>query len=143
MKPLKRKIKMGLDNGIILKLEDNKLPEDFPTSIDKYSLEKVEKDGELEIAYWRKCWGIRAAIIGVLHMPANEYEHQVEADDVPAIRRELHKFLYPEYWEENADSIWEYNEYIEWMLDIMLNLKWLENYMKKHPNAYVYFYDSY
>ena len=134
---------MGLDNGIILKLKDKELPEDFPTKLDNWDLEQVTEKGELEVAYWRKCWGIRAAIIGVLHMSPDEYRHSVEIEDIPAIRRELYKFLHPDYWQENAESIWEYDEYIENMLDIVLNLKWLENYMKKHPDVTAYFYDSY
>ena len=135
---------MGLDNGIILKIEDKKLPADFPTTPDSFDLKELEERGELEIAYWRKCWGIRAAIIEVLHMKdSEEWEHTVEADDVPAIRKALLKFLHPVYWEENADSIWEYDEYFEHMLDIMFNLKWLEKYLEEHPAAIAYFYDSY
>lgn len=137
---------MGLDNGIILKLKENKVPEDFPSpeSLDSFELENVEKKGELEIAYWRKCWGIRAAIIGVLHMKdSEEWIHSVEAEDCPALRRALIKFLKPDYWEENADSIWEYDEMFETMLNIILNLKWLERRLKTHPEETAYFYDSY
>lgn len=134
---------MGLDNGIILKLSEKKLPEDFPTELDNYEKNNIERDGEFHVAYWRKCWGIREAIIGVLHMKADEYRHPVEAEDLPALRRELVKFLKPDYWEENADSIWTYEEYYENMLDIILNLKWLEKYLKTHPDDSAYFYDSY
>jgi hypothetical protein len=137
---------MGLDNGIILKLKENKVPEDFPSreSLNSFDLEEVEKRGELEIAYWRKCWGIRAAIIDVLHMKdSEEWEHPVEVDDCPALRRALMKFLRPDYWEENADSIWEYDEYFEHMLDVIFNLKWLEKRLKDHPEETAFFYDSY
>lgn len=138
---------MGLDNGIRLKLpkvgDEFELPEDFPTELDDYEKKEFKRSGEFHVAYWRKCWGIRAAIIGVLHMNADEYEHPVEADDLPALRRELTKFLKPDYWEENADSIWLYDEYFDNMLDIIFNLKWLEKYLKEHPEAHAYFYDSY
>ena len=136
---------MGLDNGIILKLKENKVPEDFPSleTLDSFDLENVEKRGELEIAYWRKCWGIRAAIMGVLHMKDDDYEHLIEADDCPALRRALMKFLKYDYWEENADSIWEFEEYFDHMLDIVINLKWLERRLKAHPEETAYFYDSY
>ena len=138
---------MGLDNGIILKLKEKTVPEDFPSmaSLDKFDLENVMERGELEIAYWRKCWGIREAIMGVLHMKddGTTFEHSVDAEDCPALRRALIKFLKPDYWEENADSIWEYDEYYEHMLDIILNLKWLEKRLKDHPDETAYFYDSY
>ena len=137
---------MGLDNGIILKLSEKKVPEDFPStdSLDSYDFKRVEKDGKLEVAYWRKCWGIRSVIMEVLHMKdSEEWEHPVEADDCPKLRRELTKFLKPNYWEENADSIWEYEDYFEHMLDIIFNLKWLESRLKTHPEESAYFYDSY
>lgn len=136
---------MGLDNGIILKLKENKVPEDFPSteSLDSFDLECVTDRKELEIAYWRKCWGIRSAIMGVLHMKNDDYEHPVEAEDCPAIRRALVSFLKPDYWDENADSIWEYEEMYETMLSILLNLKWLERRLKTNPEETAYFYDSY
>ena len=46
-------------------------------------------------------------------------------------------------WEEDGDSIWEYEEYFDNMLNIMLNLKWLESYMALNSNIEVEFYDSY
>lgn len=135
---------MGLDNGIILKLSSKRIPEDF-TKTNAWWMstdEDVAKDGNLDICYWRKCWGIRAAILGVLHV-GEGCEHPVEAEDLPAIRRELVKFLNPTYWEENGDSIWTYEEIYESLLDDLLNLKWLERYLKKHPEDSAFFYDSY
>lgn len=136
---------MGLDNGIILKLANRKIPKDFPESeawwIDK--AEDVAKDGEMHVAYWRKCWGIRGDILSILHAGQEGGEYPVEAEDLPAIRRALIKYLRPDYWEEKADSIWEFEEMIEPMLNILLNLKWLEGYLKSHPKDSAFFYDSY
>jgi len=141
----KRQRKMGLDNGIQLKLASKKVPEDFPDkgSLDKWDFDTLEKTGELEVAYWRKCWGIREMILGVLHADQGGGEYPVKAEDLPAIRRGLVKFLNPKTWEEDADSIWEYEEMYETLLQQLLNLKWLEKYLKDHPEDSASFYDSY
>ena len=136
---------MGLDNGIILKLANKKVPEDFPEQeawwID--SQEDVDKDGEFHVAYWRKCWDVREIILGVLHAGQEGGEYLVEAEDLPAIRRGIMKLLNPKTYEDNSDSIWEYDERVDSELQMVLNLMWLENYLKKHPEDSAVFYDSY
>lgn len=136
---------MGLDNGIVLKLSNKKVPEDFPRQ-EAWWIEpqgEVEKKGELHVAYWRKCWDIRGIILGVLHAGQEGGDYPVEAEDLPAIRRGIIKLLNPKTYEDEADSIWEYEERVESELQILLNLMWLENYLKKHPEDSAYFYDSY
>ena len=54
---------MGLDNGIILEIPSKELPKDFPTKLSDFSDKTLKETGELEVAYWRKCWGIRNAIL--------------------------------------------------------------------------------
>lgn len=134
---------MGLDNGIILKLKDKTLPQDFPGELDDYEKEHLSRTGELEVAYWRKCWGIRNEIVNMLHMKNDEGEHIIEHDDVKPIRRILISYMHPNYWEENADSIWEYDEMVENLIDQLIKLKWLEYYLREHKDAECYFYDSY
>jgi len=136
---------MGLDNGIVLKLSNKKVPEDFPKQEAWWiePQEEVERRGELHIAYWRKCWDIRNIILGVLHAGQEGGDYPVEAEDLPAIRRGIIKLLNPKTYEDEADSIWEYEERVESELQILLNLMWLENYLKKHPEDSAYFYDSY
>ena len=136
---------MGLDNGIVLKLSNKKVPEDFPEKGAWWiePQEEVEKRGELHVAYWRKCWDIRGIILEVLHAGQDGGEYQVEAEDLSAIRRGIVKLLNPKTYEDEADSIWEYEERVESELQILLNLMWLENYLKKHPEDSAYFYDSY
>lgn len=134
---------MGLDNGIILKLEENKVPEDFPGKLDKWELSEVELKKELQVAYWRKCWDIRDIILGVLHAGQEGGEYSIEAEDLPAIRRGIVKLLNPKEYETSGDSIWEYEERIDGELEKLLNMMWLERYLKKHPESQAYFYDSY
>jgi len=136
---------MGLDNGIILKLSNKKVPENFPEQdawwID--SQEDVDENGEFQVAYWRKCWDIRGIILGVLHAGQDGGRYPVEAEDLPAIRRGIWKLLNPKTYEEESDSIWTYDERADSELQILLNLMWLENYLKKHPEDSAFFYDSY
>ena len=53
------------------------------------------------------------------------------------------KYLDREYYDENADSIWEYDEYKENIQHSIINLVWLRVYMETHPDVTCYFYDSY
>ena len=129
---------MGLDNGIVVKNVNKKdvpnfviLPPDYRT------------DNEFEIVYWRKCWGIRNIILDTLHGYDSDYT-SIDAEDIPAIIRQLYKFCSKEYWDENAESIWEFEEAIDTMvIQAIINLKWLYSYMLEHPEVTCYFYDSY
>ena len=52
---------MGLDNGIIVKNKYKELLEELgPDNWGKY---KSKDDDDYDLCYWRKCWGIRNAII--------------------------------------------------------------------------------
>ena len=67
----------------------------------------------------------------------------IEAEDVPALIRVLKPYLSREYWDEYADSIWEYDEQFENTYKVLLRLEWLKDYLKKNPDVKCYFYDSY
>lgn len=130
---------MGLDNGLILR---NPKVEQVPS----YIISRFDFDETLDVCYWRKCWGIRRAILNVLDpqgVMSDEYEFRVEAEDVPAIKKALKPFFDSVYWEENGDSIWEYEEYKDVLLQDWVNLTWLEGYLKNNPDAVCFFYDSY
>lgn len=131
---------MGLDNGIYLqgvKREQVKLPWFVSLPFDS------DRDNEVDICYWRKCWGIRSKIKSILHMSDDDYEYEIEEDDIPALVRMLEEFLDEEYWDQFADSIWSYDEFKPNLLDQIKNLLWLRDYLKENPNVKCYFYDSY
>lgn len=128
---------MGLDNGIILECSK----EDFET-IPYFEKDDISKYMGNELAYWRKCWGIRRAIITVLH-GEDGGETPIEAEDVPALIRALKPFLSKDYWDEESDSIWEYEDHFDNTYKVLLRLEWLKDYLKKNPNVKCYFYDSY
>lgn len=128
---------MGLDNGIILRdvnpkeLVVNKL----------INLDNLE-DTSAEICYWRKCWGIRNAIVEKLHFNDNE-ESKLDVEDIPVIIKILFDFYGQTEWEENADSIWEWDEFKDTLRQQIFNLMWLYDYMLAHLDAEIIFYDSY
>jgi hypothetical protein len=131
---------MGLENGIYLHdVKRNQIK--FPWYVDLPFDD--DYDNKLDICYWRKCWGIRAMIKKTLHMNPDKYKNEVEEDDIPIIIRGLEGFIDKEYWDQFADSIWEYEEYKLHLLQQIKNLLWLREYLKEHPNVECYFYDSY
>jgi len=133
---------MGLDNGIVA---TGLTRDDIPCFV-KLPFDKDYPPNEIDITYWRKWWGLRGDILDVLHAPYQEdtCHIPVDAEDIPAIIRKMEKYCSKEYWDENADSIWEFEEVIGFsLLQQMLNLKWLHAYMLEHPEVKCYFYDSY
>jgi hypothetical protein len=127
---------MGLDNGIILKCSD-----EIFKKIPYYDTDEIGNEDK-HLAYWRKCYGIRKAILNKLH-GKDGGDTPIEVEDIPAIIRVLKPFLSRDYWEENADSIWEYEEYFDNLYKILIRLEWLKEYLKDNPNVECYFYDSY
>ena len=131
---------MGLDNGFVvhgLKKSDIpcfvKLPFDFD-----------RKDGGIEIAYYRKCWGLRNMILGILRTPSDCYDMNVDTEDLRAILRNMVPFFKQDYWEDEGDSIWTFDEAFPFMLfQQTINLLWLCSYMEERPEVTCYFYDSY
>ena len=133
---------MGLDNGIVIKRIAREQIELIPPYIECDTTE-YNNEIRIEIAYWRKCWGIRSEIINILHMNSNQYKTEIDMKDIPAIIRMLYKFLSEEYWNKYGDSIWEYEDIKEKLVQNIINLKWLYYFMQKNENIEIEFYDSY
>lgn len=132
---------MGLDNGIIIKKEKRQ-------ELDIPSIVKISDsftDGDIELCYWRKCWGIRDCILDILKINSDGegYFSIEESREVELIIKGLYKFLNESYWIKNGDSIWEYEEIVPKLVQDIINLKWLQELMKNDKNIQVYFYDSY
>ena len=129
---------MGLDNGFIV---TGLTLADIPSFV-KLPFQTDYKNS-IEIAYWRKCWGIRNVIFDKIHT-VNQGLAKIDAEDISVVIKILKHFCSKEIWEEEADSIWEFEEIFEFsLLQQMLNLLWLQSYMKEHPEVECYFYDSY
>lgn len=129
---------MGLDNGFICK---NIKRDEIPSWV---KLPWDLRDKDIEIAYFRKCWGIRNEILAKLHcMEENDSYSTVDAEDILPIVKILMRYLDKEYYDENADSIWEYDDYKENIQHSIINLIWMKMYMETNPDVTCYFYDSY
>lgn len=133
---------MGLDNGIVIKKIAREQIGLIPPYIEGDTTE-YNNEIRIEVAYWRKCWGIRNEIINILHMNSDQYITEIGVEDIPAIIRMLYKFLSEEYWSKYGDSIWEYEDIKEKLVQNIINLKWLYYFMQKNDNIEVEFYDSY
>ncbi len=108
------------------------------------SIEESYNGKNVEVCYWRECWGIRGDILHILHIDEdNSYHYNIESDNIPAIIKALEKYLNKEYWDANANSIWEYDEYFDNNIQNIRNLLWLKEYLEENPDAECYFYDSY
>jgi len=126
---------MGLDNGFHAKGLKN-------ISLPSYVRLPWNTDDE-EIAYWRKCWGLRREINAVLHLSPDQYEIRVDKEDIPAILRVIKSYMNPVYWETNCDSIWQWEEYFEHNLQQYINLTYLYEMWDNIPGLEVSWYDSY
>ena len=130
---------MGLDNGIVLKSPKS------PKAI-FHGFNFIDSLGEnnIEICYWRKCWGIRREILSIFPFTyTNDGIYYLTADNIKDIRKIIRYFCNQKHWEEDANSIWTYAEFrsvltIQWM-----QLWRLEKYLRTHADAICYFYDSY
>ena len=129
---------IGLDNGFYVR-GVKKLPRKIYDG-----WKGIETDGDIELAYWRKCWGIRDEILWTLgadHQGGGDY--LVSREKLKEIIEVLKKFTNKEYWEDNADSIWEYDEFKDNQKQNIKQLRWIYGYMKWHPDVQLFFYDSY
>lgn len=132
---------MGLDNGIQIKRKQG-LPDEVFKKFDTDVTRKWEYD--LEVAYWRKCWNIRALIYETLCAPQeNDSEIPMDRQDVLNIITILKRINGRNWYNLPCDSIWSWSEYKASHRRNIANLKWLARFMKKHPDIEVYFYDSY
>ena len=127
---------MGLDNGVILKTN---LEVGFPHKKWDWRTDHQEHDS----CYWRKFWGFRNAVVTEFHQKSECEDIPLDAEGVGKLRCILEEFLDREFYEQNGDSIWEYEEYLLHNIQCCENLTWLQNFLEEHPNEECYFYDSY
>lgn len=139
----KEMVIIGLDNGIVIRHKEGKvifIPKKCYE--DKYLF---DDNPHYEIAYWRKCWGIRNEIIRMFADESlyDSYDIVLDRDDIKKLISLMKKFTKRVYWDEHADSLWTYDEFKNRQKRIVKNLKWLYWYMRKDPEVEAYFYDSY
>lgn len=130
---------MGLDNGIELRT---------------YKETLRHRSDSIEICYFRKCWGIRDEILGILKDNHSNYNfskigggtYDLDSKDVKDIKKIIKRFLDEDYFNDYADSkIFTYEEYKPILKKAYNNLKWLRWYLWLCGSNVrrLWFYDSY
>ena len=135
---------MGLDNGIIVCSKIRELKrEDLPKGL-IYPFEE-DWSGAPEIAYWRKCWGLRNEIVEFLTRGGEESPSYklTRPKHVLAILIILETFKDKKVWEEKGSSIWNYKTAKVFLKEQIHNLKLIYKFMQLNPDVYLEFYDSY
>lgn len=129
---------MGLENGVAIK---NKSREQISFFWPFRFLHN--ENGDVDVCYWRKCWGIREhTLLHIIGTNDEGGEYKVNAKQVGAIRKLIKSFLgQPDWWESN--SFWSFQEAKEMLCVNLWNLWWLRLWMFFHRKETVVFYDSF
>ena len=134
---------MGLDNGF--KVKSNKrqitremLPEGI---VYPFDFEPTE------VVYWRKNWGLRNAVMnhfGWRRANIDQWQFNIEsAKGVMELILIIASFLDPVKWDDEGDSIWDFDEIKNVLVQNIVNLALVKSFMEANPDAYLEFYDSY
>ena len=135
---------MGLDNGICVK--KNALTQLI--NLNNTFIDSNDNSNEIDITYWRKCWGLRNDIMEYLttkHSVNDDYySFNLEVEDIKQIIEILISWYDKKKWNSESQSIWAWKEIKGNLLDSIRNLSYLLGKMEDYPNGFiVYFYDSY
>ena len=135
---------MGLDNGICIK--KNALTQLI--NINNTFIDSNDNSNEIDITYWRKCWGLRNDIMEYLTTKHNVnddyYSFNLEVEDIKQIIEILISWYDKKKWNSESQSIWTWKEIKGNLLNSIRNLSYLLGKMEDYPNGFiVYFYDSY
>lgn len=136
---------MGLDNGIYIRSKHREITRNlFPKEM--IFPFKEDYDEGVEIVYWRKNWGLRNEVIHYLS-PAGENNSGYYTIDTPSqifdIISIIVSFMNKEKWEEDGDSIWDYDEILPILRQNIINLAIAAAFMQNNFDVYLLFYDSY
>lgn len=127
---------MGLDNGLMIRGKNHKNL-NLPHKTNDYWSE------DTEICYWRKFWGFRNDVVECFEQSEPCADISLTLDDLSAIITLLERYLDREWFDCYADSPWEYEEYLIYIIHNIENINALIDYMTDYPGVECYFYDSY
>jgi len=135
---------MGLDNGISVKSNHRKITREMlPTELE-YPF-RNNYNNEVEILYWRKNWGLRNEVVNTFK--SSDDNENVYLIETPQQVFELIKIIVSwmdnNKWEDDGDSIWDYDEILPILQRDIVNLAIIAAFMKNNPDVYLEFYDSY
>lgn len=138
---------MGLDNGFDVKSNKRQLSRaDLPIGIN-YPFDH-DYDGAPEIIYHRKDWGWRTDIMNSFgwrdSLDSEDWLFSIETpNDVLKLIEITASWLDKERWENEGDSIWDYEEIRPILVRDIANLAIIYGFMLQNPDVYLEFYDSY
>ena len=130
---------MGLDNGIYIKGYRKK---PFYVKDDLY-----DQSNQIDLAYWRKHWGLRKDIINIIY--ENYYDNDSEVllseNQIKKIRILIMEITFSKKrFLESCNGYWNYNIYsVLRGIRQMINLTWAARQVRKNPKVEVFWYDSY
>ena len=135
---------MGLDNGFYVKSNKRKITREMLPSVIKYPF-NTDYNGNVEIVYWRKNWGLRYGVLDILNKRfADEYRYEIDKPEtVEKIIELIAIFLDPEKWENDGQSIWSADEARPGLIQDIVNFAAIQIFMEENPDVYLEFYDSY
>ena len=134
---------MGLDNGVEVKSSRRAITRAVLHSEIIYPFDFGDND--TEILYWRKNWGLRNKIVETFPLcDGSNWKYIIETyQQVFELIKIIVSFMNKETWEENGDSIWDYDEILPILQRDIINLAIIAAFMKNNPDIYLIFYDSY
>ena len=130
---------MGLDNGIYIKGYRKK---PFYVKDDLY-----DQSNQIDLAYWRKYWGLRNDIINIIYENyyGNDSEVLLSENQIKKIRILIMEITFSKKrYLESCSGYWDYNIYsVLRGIRQMINLTWAARQVRKNPEVEVFWYDSY
>ena len=133
---------MGLDNGIYVVSYKREITKDMLPNVISYPWSSDDKP--VEIAYFRKYWGMRNEILREFQETDKEGYTLIETpDQVKKLIGILGSWLNKEKWDTEGDSIWEYEDAAGNIVQVIINLAAVYAFMVNNPDVYLKFYDSY
>ena len=130
---------MGLDNGIYIKGYRKK---PFYVKDDLY-----DQSNQIDLAYWRKYWGLRNDIINIIYENyyGNDSEVLLSENQIKKIRNLIMEITFSKKrYLESCSGYWDYNIYsVLRGIRQMINLTWPASQVRKNPEVEVFWYDSY
>ena len=138
---------MGLDNGFLVKSNIRKITRDMLPADINYPFEE-DYNGEPEVIYWRKCWGLRNDIMETFGWTDNYFEPNDPyvintPKQVAKLIEIIASWMNESRWEEDGRSIWDYEEIHNTLINNIMNLTSIYAFMSLNPDVYLEFYDSY
>ena len=134
---------MGLDNGVEVKSRHRSITRAMLPSEIIYPFDFGVND--TEILYWRKNWGLRNKVVAAFPLfDDSDWQYIIETpQQVFELIKIIVSFMNKETWEEDGDSIWDYDDMLPILQRDVINLAIIASFMRNNPDVYLIFYDSY